>query len=172
MTTTSTVRGAAALVAVALGVAGLAGCSVKVETNKTLTVSAAELQKDLTDRLTKAGNSPKSVTCNGDLTGEVGKTASCEVVMTESNVVQANVTVDKVDGTNVDFTYSPALTQQQLEKAVKGMAAAESVTCDAGLDGKVGAMTKCQIVRDGNPTEANVEATKVEGLSIDLIITS
>lgn len=172
MTKTRTAMGAAALVAAALAGAGLAGCSLKVETNKAPTVKAADLQKDLTDRLAKAGDAPKSVTCNADLTGEVGKTASCEVMMSETNVVQVNTTVDKVDGNNIDFTYSPALTQEQLQKAVKGMAAAESVTCDSGLDGKVGATAKCQIVRGNNTTEAKVEATKVEGLSIDLTITS
>lgn len=92
--------------------------------------------------------------------------------MSETNVVQVNTTVDKVDGKKIDFTYSPALTQEQLQKTVKGMAAAESVTCESGLDGKVGATAKCQIIRDGNATDANVEATKVEGLAIDLTITS
>lgn len=172
MATTQTGRGVAALALAALLGIGLTGCTVKVETNTSPTISAADLQKDLTDRLTKAGNAPQSVTCNGDLTGEVGKTASCEVVMSETNTVQANVIVDKVDGTKVDFSYSPALSRDQLEKAVKGIAAAESVACDSGLDGKVGATAKCQIVRDGTTTDANVEATKVEGLSIDLTITS
>lgn len=172
MTTTRTSMGAAGLVAAALVSAGLAGCSAKVETSKAPTVSAADLQRDLTERLSKAGDDPKSVTCNADLTGEVGKSASCEVVMSETNVVQVNTTVDKVDGKKIDFTYSPALTQEQLQKTVKGMAAAESVTCESGLDGKVGATAKCQIIRDGNATDANVEATKVEGLAIDLTITS
>ncbi|MGV1087067.1 MAG: DUF4333 domain-containing protein [Mycobacterium sp.] len=172
MTTTRIGTGAAVLALAGVIGAGLSGCSVKVETSSAKSVSAADLQKDLTDRLTKAGNAPKSVTCAGDLPAEVGKSASCEVVLSETNIVQANVTATKVDGTTVDFTYAPALTREQLQKAVTGLAEAESVTCDAGLDGQVDAATKCQVVKDGTTTDATVTVTKVDGLSIDFSVTS
>ena len=169
-TTTRIATGAAALVLVGLLSVGLSGCSVKVETQKS--VSAADLQKDLTDRLTKAGSPPESVTCSSDLVAEVGKTASCDVVISASNVVEADITATKVDGSTVDFTYAPALTKAQLQKAVMNLAQAESVTCDAGLAGKVDAVTKCQVVRDGTTTDANVVVTKVDGLSIDFSVSS
>jgi len=177
MTTTRIATGAAALAAASLAAAallsaGLSGCSVKIETNTGKAVSAADLQKDLTERLTKAGSPPQSVTCSGDLAAEVGKTASCEVVLSETNVVQADVTATKVDGGTVDFTYAPSLTKEQLQNFVQGMASAESVTCASGLAGKVDATAQCQIVKDGTATDTTVTATKVEGLSIDLSVTS
>ena len=171
-TTTRIATGAAALVLVGLLSVGLSGCSVKVETQNAKSVSAADLQKDLTDRLTKAGSPPESVTCSSDLVAEVGKTASCDVVISASNVVEADITATKVDGSTVDFTYAPALTKAQLQKAVMNLAQAESVTCDAGLAGKVDAVTKCQVVRDGTTTDANVVVTKVDGLSIDFSVSS
>lgn len=164
--------GTATLVTVGLLGVGLSGCSVKVETNTGKAVSAVDLQKDLTDRLTKAGSPPQSVTCGSDLVAEVGKTAACEVVLSETNVVEAEITATKVDGSTVDFTYAPALTTAQLQKAVMGLAEADSVTCDAGLTGKVDATTKCQVVKDGTTTDANVVVTKVDGLSIDFSVTS
>ena len=171
-TTTGIASRAAALVVAGVLSVGLSGCSVKVETQSTKAVSAADLQKDLTDRLTKAGSPPETVTCSSDLVAEVGKTASCEVVLSERNVVEAEITATKVDGSTVDFTYAPALTKAQLQKAVKGLAEADSVACDTGLAGKVDASTTCQVVKDGTTTDANVVVTKVDGLSIDFSVTS
>lgn len=59
--------------AVGLLGAGLSGCSgsVKVETKSTPSVSAADLQKDLSDELSSAGMTVKSVTCKDDTVGEV-----------------------------------------------------------------------------------------------------
>ena len=77
-----------------------------------------------------------------------------------------------VQGGTVDFTYAPSLTKEQLQNFVQGMASAESVTCASGLAGKVDATAQCQIVKDGTATDTTVTATKVEGLSIDLSVTS
>ncbi len=160
--------GAAVLAAAGLLSSGLTSCSMKVETSSKAAVSAADLQKDLSDRLTKAGNPAKSVTCNDDLTGEVGKTAKCEVVYSDTNSVEAVFTATKVEGTTVSYEISPELTKDQLQKAVSGLTSSSNVTCDAGLDGKVGAKTKCEVVKDGTPSKRTVEVNKVEGLSMDL----
>jgi hypothetical protein len=110
---TGIATGGAVLAAVILG-AGLTGCSasVKTETSVTTTksVNADDLQKDLTDRLTKAGMTAKSVTCKDDLIGEVGRTARCDVSFSDTNNVEAVFTATKVDGTTVDFDISPAMT--------------------------------------------------------------
>ena len=170
VTTTRIGAGVAALAAVGLLGAGLSGCSVKVETSSgnTPSVSAADLQQNLTDRLTQAGNSPKSVTCKGDLVGEVGKTATCEIVMSEANTFDAVVNVTKVDGTTVTYDAAPQLTKDQLEKVVTGMASAESVACDTGIEGKVGAIANCTITKDGALSQNVVGVSKVEGLMMDL----
>ena len=131
-------------------------------------VGSAELQKDLTDRLVKAGNPAKSVTCNEDLVGQVGKTAKCDVVFTDTNSVEAVFTATKVDGTSVSYEIAPELTKEQLQKAVGGLTTTASVACDSGLPGKVGATTDCEVVKDATPSKRTVEVEKVEGLSMDI----
>ena len=51
------------------------------------------------ERLAEASEQPESVTCKGDLVGEVGKTVRCEVVMSATNSFEPIVTVTGVDGT-------------------------------------------------------------------------
>lgn len=172
MMTTKTAAGAAALAAAALLGAGLSGCSasVKVDTAKTPSVSAADLQQNLTERLTQAGNPPKSVTCKGDLVGEVGNTATCEVVMSEANTFDAVLNVTKVDGDTVSYDAAPQLNSAQLENVVKGMASAESVGCDTGLVGKVGAIANCTITKDGAISQNVIGVSKVDGLLMDITV--
>lgn len=173
MQTTRIVASAAALVAVALPSTGLTGCSgaAKVETESTPSVSASALQQDLMDTLTKGGNDPKSVTCPEDLVGEIGKTVQCEVVLSEANTVQAVLTVTKVNDTGLDYDLKPALTKDQLERTITDMASAESVVCDAGLEGIAGASTTCAITRDGATSQNTVAVKKVEGgLTMELAV--
>lgn len=150
----------------------LSGCSVKVETSagvsKEASVSAEDLQKDLNDRLSKAGMTVKSVTCKDDLVGEVGKTAACDVAFSDTNNVEAVFTATKVEGSTVDFDITPAMTKEQVEKAVAGMASAPSATCAAGVDGTVGASTTCEVTRDGAPTEVVTEVAKVDPAKLGL----
>ena len=170
LTTKKIAAGASLLTAAGLLAGGLTGCSgsMKVETHSTPAVSAADLQKDLTDRLTKVGNPARSVTCKGDLSGEVGKKADCDVVFSDTNSVQAVFTATKVEGTTVSYEINPQLTKEQLQKAVSGLTATAMVACDSGLDGKVGATAKCEVTKDGTPSKRTVEVTKVDGLSMDL----
>lgn len=144
---------------------GLPGCSFTVEKTSTPTIPAAELQRELTERIkSDDGTPPETVTCANDLVGQVGKTTSCELVMGQNNFVQADLTVTKVDGSRIDFDYSPSLSRDQLERAIKGTTSAESVTCNEGLEGKVGASTHCVIDKDGTTLEKTVSVNKVEGL--------
>lgn len=173
MRATRIAAGAAAVAVAALLGAGLTGCSgsAKVETSSTPSVSASALEGDLMDMLTKGGNDPQSVTCPEDLVGEVGKTSQCEVVLSEANTVQAVLTVTKVNDTGLDYDLKPALTKEQLEKTLTDMASAESVVCDAGLEGIAGATTKCAVTRDGSTSEDTVAVKKVEGgLNMELAV--
>lgn len=155
---------------------GLTGCSASVKTegsmSKTASVSAEALQKDLTDRLGAAGMTAKSVTCKDELVGEVGKTARCDVSFSDTNSVEAVFTATKVEGTTVDFDIAPAMTKEQVEKAVAGLASAPSATCASGLDGKVGETTKCEIMIDGQPSKRVVEVADVDApkLGIELSV--
>lgn len=181
--TTTRKLGAAGLIAAALLGFGLSGCSAKGDGPKadekagekagekpsatsTPSMSAADLQKSLATRISTA-TPPKSVVCATDLTGEVGKTTSCEVAVNDNTSVQVNVTVTKVNGTNIDYDFAPAMTKAQLEKAFAANVSAE-VTCDAGLDGKVGSSTTCHITKDGTTDDTTVSVSKVQGLYMSL----
>ncbi len=177
MVSTTRKLGATALMAAGLVSFALSGCSGKSDTKAatssaassaagTPTMSAADLQKSLTARIS-ASTPPKSVTCAGDLTGVVGKTDSCEVVVNDTTAVQANVTVTKVNGANIDYEFTPAMTQAQLEKAFSGKTQAQ-VTCDGGLDGKIGSSTTCHVTSNGTTDNATVTVSKVQGLYMSL----
>jgi len=159
--------GTVAVAAAGLLGAALPGCSFTFESGKS-EVSSSDLQKDLTDRLNKAGNPARSVNCPEGLKGEVGATARCDVVFSDTNSVDAVFTATKVEGTTVSYDIAPELTQEQLEKAVSGLARAQSVSCDAGLAGKAGDTTQCTVTSDGTESLRTVEVAKVEGLSMDL----
>lgn len=165
MRTVTGVLGSAAL----LG-AALAGCSFNFSAGSTPTVAAADLQNDITDRLTKAGENPQSVTCKDDLVGVVDKTTRCEVVLSETNAFEPIVTVTKVEGTTVNYEMTPALSKQQLEKAVGALVEGnsnqkvESVACGGGLEGKVGNTADCTVVGGGETMDTVVNVTKVTGL--------
>ena len=155
-----------ALVLAGLLGAGLSGCSASVKTETSVSteasVSSDELQKELTDRLSEAGLTAKSITCKDDLVGEVGKTARCDVSFGETNDVEAVFTATKVDGKSVDFDITPAMSKEQVERGVAGLSSAQSATCASGLEGRVGETTKCEIMLDGAPSKRAVEVAKVD----------
>jgi len=174
MTTTNFAAGATALVVCGLLGTGLTGCSgsINVETNSKTSVSGANLQKELTDKLTAAGNTPRSVTCAEDLVGEVGKTAKCEVVFSDTNSVDAILTATSVEGSTVNFDIAPALNKEQLQKAVAGLASASSASCDGGLAGTIGASAICEVDVNGAPFKRIVTVSGLNGLSMDLDLTA
>ena len=174
--TTSRKLGAATLVAAGLLSLGMSGCSAKDDkkaaddkkdtTSSAPSMSAADLQKSLAGRISTA-TPPQSITCSGDLIGEVGKTDSCEVAINDTTSVQANVTVTSVNGSNIGYDFTPSMTQAQLEKAFSANVSAE-VTCDAGLDGTVGSSTTCQVTKDGTTDTTTVSVSRVQGLYMSL----
>jgi Domain of unknown function (DUF4333) len=163
----------AALGALATGAALVSGCSVPAGTGGKPTVYRGALQTDIADRLTKAGERPESVTCMEDLVGEVGKTARCEVVISETNSFEPVVTVTRVDGTSIDYEMTPALSKEQLEKAVSRLVAdaanvrVDSVACASGLQGNVGAGAACEVDAGGVKLRRTVEVRSVEGLMMN-----
>lgn len=174
---TTRTLGAVALVGAGLIAFGMSACAGKGDTKAntgsssstttaTPSMSAADLQKSLTNRISTA-TPPKSVTCAGDLAGVVGKTATCEVAVNDSTAVQVNVTVTKVSGSNIDYNFTPSMTKAQLEKAFAADVSAD-VTCDAGLDGTVGSSTTCHVTKDGTTDNTTVSVSKVQGLYMSL----
>jgi hypothetical protein len=168
------VRPSATVLAVA-GIVGsaLSACSMSAGENTIPTVSKEALQEDISQRLAKAGEQPNSVACKENLVGEVGKTAHCEVVVTATNSFEPIVTVTGVDGAAIDYEMTPALSRQQLEKAVSrlvgdaGGADVKSVSCESGLEGKVGAAVHCDVDADGIRVPRTIEVSSVDGLMMN-----
>ena len=163
----------AALCALAVGGALVCGCSVSAGNDGKPTVSKRALQTDIAHQLTEAGQEPESVKCKEDLVGEVGNTVRCEVVVGPSNSFEPVVTVTRVDGTSVDYEVTPALSKEQLEKAVSRLVTAasgaqvDSVSCQSGLQGNIGAVAACDVDAGGVKLRRTVEVSNVDGLMMN-----
>lgn len=159
--------GVVAVLTVAGGI--LTGCSFSIGSGKPV-VAKADLQKDISERLEKAGASAESVTCKDDLVGEVGKTTSCEVVINATNRIEPVVTVTDVEGSKVGYELAPAVSKEQLENKVSSLVAdasgekVDSVVCDTGLEGTKGYQAHCETTIGDVTVRRIVEVTKVNGL--------
>jgi len=151
----------------------VSGCDANVGVDETRAVGRDALQTDIAARLAKAGEQPQSVTCKEDLAGEVGKTTRCEVVMSATNSFEPVITVTGVDGSAINYEMSPAISKQQLERAVSRLVADASrvqvalVSCESGLEGKVGATAHCEVDAAGVKLWRTVEVNSVEGLMMN-----
>lgn len=125
-------------------------------------VSAGNLQSDIAKRLTEAGLTPKSVTCQSGLPARPGASTRCDVVLSETNSIQPVVTLTTSDPVN--YAVTPAVSAEQLGKAVGALLSTSEVNCQSGLDGKTGAQARCDVTRDGVTMTRTVEVTNVEGL--------
>jgi hypothetical protein len=149
------------------------GCDASVGVGGKPAVGKEALQKDIANRLEQAGEKPLSVTCREDLIGEVGKTARCEVVMTPTNSFEPVITVTGTDGNTINYEMTPALSKDQLEKAVSRLVAdashapVTSVSCESGLEGKVGSTAHCEVDSKGLKLLRTVEVSSVEGLMMN-----
>jgi Domain of unknown function (DUF4333) len=163
----------AALGALATAGALVSGCSANLGTDGKPKVSKRALQTDIAGRLTKAGEQPESVTCKEDLIGEVGKTARCEVVMSPTNSFEPIVMVTRVDGSTIDYEMTPAISKEQLEKAVSQLVTeaagvrVDAVSCESGLHGNLGAVGHCDVDAGGVKLRRTVEVSNVEGLMMN-----
>lgn len=159
---------AAAIAAVGLLGAGLVGCSGKVETKQTAAISAADLQQKLTEQFADSDMPPKSVTCKDGLAAEVGKTSSCDVLLANSSNVEAVITVTGVNDSDLSYEIMPTLTKEQLAQTVSSMAGASKVSCESGLEGKIGATAQCDTILNGVDSKRVLQVDGVDGLEIDV----
>lgn len=136
-------------------------------------VATADLQSDIAARFAEAGNDPQSVSCRDPLVGEVGQTARCDVVMSPTNSFEPIVTVTSVNGDSIDYELVPALSEEQLERAVvrlveeAGGPSAARVACLHGLLGVMGESAQCDVTADGATLRRTAEVTSVEGLMMN-----
>jgi len=160
-----------------VALAALAGCSTDGE-HDVPSVSRQALQSDISEQLAKVGDPPQWVTCQEDLIGQVGRTARCDVMMSDTNGFQPIVTVSRVDGSTVDYEMTPAISQEQLEKDVARLIAqnsgdrVDSVACESGLEGRVDATAHCDVDAGGSKARRIVRVTEVSGLMMDFNLTA
>ncbi|MBB5161368.1 DUF4333 domain-containing protein [Mycobacterium sp. AZCC_0083] len=167
----------AAVVLAAMVVAALTGCSADGE-HDVPSVSRQALQSAISEQLAKVGDPPQSVTCQEDLIGQVGRTARCDVMMSDANGFQPIVTVSRVEGTTVDYEMTPAISQEQLEKDVARLIGqnsgdhVDSVACESGLEGRVDATAHCDVDAGGSKARRTVRVTEVSGLMMEFNLTA
>jgi hypothetical protein len=168
--TVMTAVAAAAVVCVAVS-----GCTINIGNRNppsAAKVSKADLQKDISGRLTDAGQTPQSVSCPDDLLGQVGQSTRCEVTMSATSSFEPVVTVTSVEGTNVNYDITPAVSKTQLEASVSQLVAnstkeqVASVSCESGLQGKTGALAYCDVTIHGATSRRTVDVTNVSGLAM------
>ena len=171
MVRTTRIAASVAAVAAAALVGGCSSSTTQSQTQSTApTLAAAALQQNLTDRLTKDGDPPASVTCAGELAGTVGASATCAVVTSQNSSVEAVLNVTAVNGDTIDYDVMPRLSRDELEKAVKALTSADSVACDGGIEGRTGQIADCTTTKGGTPTQQIVGVGIVDGLKVDLTV--
>jgi hypothetical protein len=152
-----------------------AGCSFSIGgttvDKKTL---SDEISKQLTEQLNRA---PESVTCPGDLKGEVGQTATCEFTENGDDY-SVKVTVTKVEGDQVSFDIEPETPKtidkdeladkvsDQIKKDAKFTP--ESVTCPEDVDRKKGTTVRCEYTETGEAHPVMVTVTKIDGIDFEV----
>jgi hypothetical protein len=159
----------AALSALLAAVTLASGCTLNTAVP---TVSKDALQTDIAGRLAAVGAVPEWVTCKEDLIGEAGRTARCDVVLSPTNSFEPIVTVTGFDGTTINYEVTPAVSKEQLETAVSRLVSADgawvdSVSCESGLTGDVGAVTHCDVDAGGVKARRTVAVNRVEGLMMN-----
>lgn len=136
-------------------------------------VAKEALQKMVTDQLAQSGVTPQSVVCLQELIGQVGQTARCDVTITAVNSFEPVISVTGVNGSQVNYAMVPSVNKTQLEAAVTDMitrsthTAPDSVSCESGLDGKVGAVAYCNVTTAGATARQAVAVSQVQGLSMN-----
>lgn len=155
-----------------------AGCSFSIGGT---TVDKKDLEGEISKQLTEQLNrEPESVTCPGDLKGEVGQKATCEFSENGEDL-SVKVTVTKVEDGQVSFDIEPdaptTIAKGELEDAVATFMEEEfdftpdSVTCPEDVDREKDVTTRCEYVGQGVSYPITVTVTKVDGIdfSVDVV---
>lgn len=168
----TTHRIAAAIAAAGLLAGALSGCSSATKNDDTAAppMGAQGLQDKLMKDFAGTVMPPKSVVCKEALESQVGKSATCDVTLADGTGVEAVTTVKHIDGKNVVYEISPALTKDQVAKVVANGSPAMAVSCESGLPGTIGATATCTATVEGVVTKRVVEVDDVNGLQLDTTV--
>jgi hypothetical protein len=93
-------------------------------------------------------------------------------VVDGANSFQPIVTVTGTDAGAIQYDLTPALSREQLERAVarlvaeKSSESIDSVACEGGLRGEMGASAGCDVAAGKTQARRVVEVTGVSGLTM------
>ena len=96
--------------------------------------------------------------------------------LSSTNRVQANVVVTAVNGATVNYDTRPSESQAQLDDSLKatlekaGSATIDSVSCESGLAGTLGATAYCNVTSGSSTTRQLVEVDEVNGLAMNYTV--
>ncbi len=164
---------ASLLTALILAVPLLGACSGEASVGSgDPTITQAELEKELTSRVTGEDADQVEVVCQGDLTAEVGATQDCEATAAGTST-GIRLTVDAVEGEEVEFSQTLFISETELASAVDGYFTDQGievtgVTCDGELIGEEGESAMCEVTSSSDG-DATVRATTsdVDGLVVN-----
>lgn len=164
---------ASLLTAVILAVPLLGACSGEASVGSgDPTVTQAELEKAVASRVTGEDADQVEVVCQDDLTAEVGSSQDCEATAAGTST-GIRLTVDGVEGEEVDFSQTLFISETELASAVDGYFTDQGievtgVTCDGELIGEEGESAMCKVTSSSDG-DATVRATTsdVDGLTVN-----
>ena len=164
------------LTALILAVPLLAACSDEISGGSDdPTVTQAQLEDEVTSRVTGEDADQVEVVCEGDLTAKVGETQDCEATAAGTST-GIRLTVDAVDGEDVEFSQTLFISETELASAVDGYFTDQGikitgVTCDGELIGEKGESAMCEVTSssDGDAT-VRTTTSNVDGLAVNFDI--
>jgi hypothetical protein len=139
------------------------------------TVTKAQLEKEVASRVTGEDADQVEVVCEGDLTATVDETQDCEVTAAGTST-GIRLTVDAVEGEDVEFSQTIFISETELASAVDGYFTDQGikvtgVTCDGELIGVKGKSARCEVTSssDGDAT-VRTTTSNVDGLTVNFDI--
>lgn len=149
----------------------LVGCSGEVSVGSDPSVEQTSLEEQVAEAFTGEGADTVEVACEGDLAAEEGATQDCLATFNGADI-GVRLTVDQVEGDQVDYSPAFYVTVEELEATVEETyvgqgVSVDSVTCDGELLGEVGATASCEVTSavDGDATIETV-TTSADGPDI------
>jgi hypothetical protein len=150
----------------AAAIVAIAGCSASVNQEKT--VAKADVADQISTKVNeKAGHTPQSVTCPGDLKAAVGASLDCQMT-DDGQTYGVNVTVTGVDGDRVNFDIVETVDKHDVAKQISDQLEQQvgrrpDITCPEDLKRDVGATTRCQLQDQGATYGVTVTVTSADG---------
>lgn len=166
--TNTTSRRVVLVCAIAVAVAGAAGCSTGAKT-----VSKHDVESQISTKMTGGnGQKPDSVTCPEDLAGQKGAEINCAMKY-DGKTSTVNVTVSSVDGDQAKFDMVNTIDKDQVASSISDQLTQQfgrkpdALTCPENLKGTTGATLRCEVTDQGQKYGLTVTVNSVDGSDVN-----